>query len=358
MKHNIEQILKEKAPLIDKAIEKYIPRKFDKDKMVFVCGKPRYEYTVEAATKMVSEPIWDLLDRGGKRWRPTLFLLIVEALKGDANKVFDFVAIPEVVHNGTLIIDDIEDRSEERRGKPCTYKIFGLDVAVNAGNAAYYLPLLPLIKRRKEFGDKAIADVYEVYIQEMINISFGQGTDIAWHNALCNANNISENEYLQMTAYKTGTLARMSAKIAAILSGASKEQVEAIGKLAETIGVAFQIQDDILNLIGEEFVARKGGAGEDITEGKRTLMVIHTLRECNPNDAKRLIEILDMHTLDQKLRDEAIAIMKKHGAMDYGKEFARKILKEAWKEVDETFPLSESKEKIKAFADYLVERDI
>ncbi len=358
MPHDIKQILAEKAPIIDRTIEKFIPRKFDKDKMEFTCGPARYEYHLDAATKMISEPMWDLLDRGGKRWRPALFLLVVEALGGDPKKVFDFVAIPEVVHNGTLMIDDIEDRSEERRGKPCTYKIFGLDVAINAGNTMYYIPLLSLLKHRKDFSAETLLRVYEIYTQEMINISFGQGTDIAWHNGLCNADEITEGHYLQMCAYKTGTLARMSAKIAAVLSGASDAQTEAIGKLSETIGVAFQIQDDILNLVGEEFVQRKGGAGEDITEGKRTLMVIHTLKKASPQDRARLIEILNMHTLDQNLRNEAIEIIKKYGAIEYAKEFARRMVKESWAEVDALFPASEAKEKIKAFADYLVEREI
>lgn len=358
MPHDIKKILEEKAPIIDKTIEKFIPRKFDKEKMEFVCGPARYEYHLDAATKMISEPVWDLLDRGGKRWRPTLFLLVVEALGGDPKKVFDFVAIPEVVHNGTLMIDDIEDRSEERRGKPCTYKIFGLDVAVNAGNAMYYLPILSLMKHNKDFPSEKLLKVYEVYTQEMINLSMGQGMDIAWHNGLCSADEVSEKQYLQMCAYKTGTLARMSAKIAAVLSGASDAQIEAIGKLAETIGIAFQIQDDILNLVGEEFAARKGGAGEDITEGKRTLMVIHTHKKASPQDRTRLIEILNMHTLDQSLRNEAIEIIKKSGAIEYAKEFARGMVKESWAEVDALFPASEAKEKIKAFADYLVERGI
>ncbi len=356
--HDIKKILEEKAPLINKAIEKYLPQKYDKEKMMFTFGRPRYEYSVDVADKMIADPIWDLLDRGGKRWRPTLFLLVVEALNGNPDKLFDFVVIPEVVHEGTLIIDDVEDGSEERRGKPCTYKLFGIDVAVNAGNTAYYLPLLSLMEHKNDFKAETIQKVYEVYTQDMINLSLGQAMDIAWHRGLCDANKVTEKEYLQMVAYKTGTLARMSAKIAAILCGASEKQIEAIGRLAETIGIAFQIQDDILNLVGEEFASRKGGSGEDVTEGKRTLMVIRTLKNAKPADAKRLIEILEMHTTDQRLRDEAIAIMKIYDGIDYAKTFASKILKEAWKEVDTTFPPSEAKEKIKALADYLIKRSI
>jgi geranylgeranyl diphosphate synthase type I len=96
-----------------------------------------------------------------------------------------------------------------------------------------------------------------------------------------------------MCAYKTGTLARMSAKIAAVLADANEELTDKLGHFAESIGVAFQMQDDILDLTGEEFAEKKGGRGQDITEGKRSLIVIHTLKVANAKDRKRLIEILE-----------------------------------------------------------------
>lgn len=357
---DIKEVLKEKAPEVDKIIEKYIPKKYDKESLIFTCGLPRYEYHIDASNKSISDPIWDLLGRGGKRWRPVLFLLIAEALGKDPDKVKEFVLIPEIVHNGTLMHDDIEDSSELRRGKPCTHKIFGEDIAINAGFAMYYLPLLALIKNKNNFEDKIILKVYEIYVQEMINISFGQGYDIAWHKGIADADAVTENQYLQMCAYKTGTLARMSARIAAVLSGASDEQTCAIGKLAETIGVAFQIQDDILNLTATSDSAQfvKNYIGSDITEGKRTLMVIHTLGKASPEDRKRLIEILNIHTSDDNLKQEAIVIIKKYGSVEYAKDRARNMVKDSWKEVDNLFPESEAKLKLKAFADYLVERDI
>ena len=113
-----------------------------------------------------------------------------------------------------------------------------------------------------------------------------------------------------MCAYKTGTLARMAAKMAAVLAGAEPKLVEKLGRFAETIGVAFQMQDDILDLTGQEFAKSKGCVGGDITEGKRSLLVIYTLQIANVTDKKRLIEILNMHTFDQKLRDEAIALIE------------------------------------------------
>jgi geranylgeranyl diphosphate synthase type I len=354
----IEKFLEDKAASIDELIEKYIPRKFSRKTILFEVNPPRYAYNLEALNKAIAEPIWEFLDRGGKRWRPSLFRLICEALGKNLEEFTDFAIIPEVIHNGTLMIDDIEDASEMRRGKPCTYKIFGLDIAINAGNAMYYLPLLPLIKNREKISKEKLNMVYEIYVKEMINLSLGQAMDIAWHRGLANADKISEEDYLQMCAYKTGTLARMSAKIAAVLAGANQELTEKLGRFAESIGVAFQMQDDILDLTGEEFAKKKGGRGQDITEGKRTLIVIHTLKVASAEDRNRLIEILNMHTTNQKLRDEAIKIMEKYGSIDYVKNFARKIVEESWRDVEKLLPESEAKEKLNAFAKFLIERKI
>ncbi|MEJ5328209.1 MAG: polyprenyl synthetase family protein [Candidatus Bathyarchaeia archaeon] len=355
---NIEKFLEETAPRIDKTIEKYIPRKFSEHAVLFKVNPPQYSFNLEALNRGVAEPIWDMLDRGGKRWRPALFLLICEALGKNPEDCLDFAIIPEVVHNGTLIIDDIEDASELRRGKPCTYKLFGVDIAVNAGNAMYYLPLLPLMAKKAELPAETVRDIYEIYAGEMINLSMGQAMDIAWHRGIANADKLNEQDYLQMCAYKTGTLARMAAKIASVLAGASKELVEKLGHYAESIGVAFQMQDDVLDLTGKKFAEKKGGVGQDITEGKRTLLVIYMLKKANSADRKRLIQILNMHTSDQALRNEAIALMQKYGAIDYVKHTAARIVEESWNEVDKLLPASEAKEKLKAFAEFLIKRTI
>jgi len=353
----IEKFLEKTAPVIDKTIEKYIPRTLSKNAVVFKVNRPRYAYNLEALNKAVSDPVWDFLDRGGKRWRPALFLLIVEALGKNPKNLIDFAIIPEVIHNGTLMVDDIEDASEYRRGKPCTYKIYGLDIAINAGNSMYYLPLLPLIEHGEKVSQQKICKVFEVYAQEMINLSLGQAMDIAWHRSLANADNIDEKEYLQMCAYKTGTLARMAARIAAVLAGANDELVEKIGHFAESIGIAFQMQDDVMDL-SSEFLEKKGGRGLDITEGKRSLAVIHTLKVASAKEAKRLVEILNMHTSDQQLKDEAIRIMEKNGSIEYVKKSARKMVRESWRDAEKLLPASEAKEKLKAFAEFLIERKI
>jgi len=358
MSAEIEEFLREIKPIIDKTIEKYIPRKFTEKSVFFEICPPRYAYNLEALNKAVAEPFWEFLDRGGKRWRPALFLLIIEALGKNPKEFLDFAIIPEVVHNGTIIVDDVEDSSEMRRGKPCTYKIYGIDIAINVGNAMYYMPLITLMKYRDRISKEKLSRLYEIYVQEMINLSFGQAMDIAWHKGLANADQINIEDYMQMCAYKTGTLARMAARMAAVLADADEKLVEKLGRFAEAIGVAFQVQDDILDLTSPEFAEKKGGRGQDITEGKRSLMVIYTLKNASEEDRRRLIEILNMHTSDQALRDEAIAIMEKYGAIDYARNFAKKLVEESWKEIEELLPSSNAKEKLKAFAKYLIERKI
>ena len=353
---DIEKFLEEKAPLIDKAIEKYIPRKFSEKAILFEVNPPRHSCNMEALDKAIAEPIWDILDRGGKRWRPVLFLLVCEALGKKANDYLDFAIIPEVIHNGTLIIDDIEDTSDLRRGKPCTYKVYGMDIAVNAGNTMYYLPLLPLMEKRS-LPPKMLRDLYEVYVQEMINLSLGQAMDIAWHKGIANADGLRETDYLQMCIYKTGTLARMAARLAAVLAGANTDLVRKLGHYAESIGVAFQMQDDVLDLTGKEFAEKKGGLGQDITEGKRTLIIINTLKKAGSSDKKRLVQILTMHTSNQVLRDEAISIMRKYDAIEHVQQTAARIVQESWNEVEKLLPASEAKEKLKAFAEFLIKRN-
>jgi geranylgeranyl pyrophosphate synthase len=355
---DVERFLKEKAALIDDVIEKYIPRNFSENATVFDLNPPNYAHNLEALNNAVSKPIWELLDRGGKRWRPSLFLLICEALGRNSDDFVDYAIIPEIVHNGTLIIDDIEDESEFRRGKLCTYRIFGLDIAINAGNAMYYLPLLSLIKNKEKISLEKLCRIYEIYVQEMISLSLGQAMDIAWHKGLANANEVDEKNYLQMCAYKTGTLARMAAKIAAVLADANPKLVKKFGRFAESVGVAFQMQDDVLDLTSEDFAKKKGGRGQDITEGKRTLIVIHTLETAEPKDKERLVEILNMHTANQKLRDEAVTIMQKYGSIGYVKRFAGRMVDESWRELEKLLPASEAKERLNAFARYLIEREI
>lgn len=353
----VSKLFEENRKIIDKAIEKFIPKEITLKAFSNLYGKPKYKIDLEAIQEAVNKPIWNMLERGGKRWRATLFLLVYEALGGKKEDVLDFAIIPEVIHNGTLIVDDIEDGSDLRRGKPAIHKLFGEDITINAGNIMYYLPLTVLLKNKGKFDDKTLLKIHKIYVEEMIDVSMGQALDIAWHRGLANANNVSEEEFLQMCLYKTGSLTRMSAKMAATLAGSDDKTIETLGEMAGNIGVAFQIQDDILNLISKEFQKKKG-FGEDITEGKRSLLVIHTMKEATDADRKRLLEILNSHTKDRKLIEEAIEIIKKNGSVEYSKSIAKKIIKDSWTEVDKLLPESDAKDKLKKITEFLVEREV
>ena len=351
---DVVNYLKAEKENIDKLIEDIIPRRVDERFMETLLGTPLYKYDAETFQKTVIDPLWDLLDRGGKRWRPWMFFTVLRCLGGDYDKYKYLGAAIEVIHNGSLIADDIEDRTTVRRGKKAIHLIFGEDVAVNLSSLMYFLPT------------KAIDDIDadpETYRRlsntlhsELIRIHVGQATDIGWHAGMKDTRRITVPEYLQMCANKTGVLPRLACKWAGIASGLSEEDVEKLGRMGETIGVAFQIQDDILNITGD--VAKYGKElGGDITEGKRTLMVIYTLRHARPEDRQRLLEILGMHTRDPKLIAEAISIMERYGAVEYAKEVARRLVREAWAEVDAWLRPSPAKEALRALARFLIERE-
>ncbi len=354
----ISQYLKKLKPEIDKAIEKNLPKKADRKWLSLVFGNLANEFKLSSVDSALLTPLWDFLDRGGKRWRPALFLLFVEAVGGDVKKMKNLVAVPELFHEGSIIIDDVEDQGELRRGKPALHRVFGEDTAINAGNFLYFLPLLILAKNENKFKKEVLLDAYQACIQEMVNIHLGQGMDIFWHKG--GIKNPKEKEYLALSSFKTGCLPRLVAKLAVILSGKGKGLADRLGKLAESIGIAFQIQDDILD-IALEGKERKGfgkAFGNDIKEGKITLMVIHTLKKANKRDRKRLVEILGKHTDNPKEKREAIDIIERYGGIEYARRKAQRIMKEAWREMDKLLKPSPAKEKLKEFSNYIIERKI
>lgn len=352
---NVMEFLEKNKETVERMIRKYLPREFTSEYLEWAFGKPRYKYDEKSLTKSLAEPAWDLLDRGGKRWRPGLHLLLTEILGGDMEIAKEIAGMIELIHNGTLMVDDVEDLGEMRRGKPCVHILYGQDIAVNTGNFLYFLPLLVLIKNREKLGDAKTRRLYEIYTEEMINLSLGQAMDIWWHKG--GKEEITEEEYLQMCSCKTGTLARMAARMAVVISGGSLEQEEKLGRLAESIGIGFQIQDDVLSITGKEFSKRKG-FGDDITEGKRSLMVIYTLTHGTQEQRKRLLEILNMHTRDKEIILEAINILKETGSVEYAKKRAREIVEEAWKEAEPLLKDCESKKMLHEFIKFLIERKI
>ncbi|MCD6549619.1 polyprenyl synthetase family protein [Candidatus Micrarchaeota archaeon] len=350
---DVVNYLKAEKENIDKLIEDIIPRRVDERFMETLLGTPLYKYDAETFQKTVVDPLWDLLDRGGKRWRPWMFFTVLRCLGGDYDKYKYLGAAIEVIHNGSLVADDIEDRTTVRRGKKAIHLIFGEDVAVNLSSLMYFLPT------------KAIDDIDadpETYRRlsntlhsELIRIHVGQATDIGWHAGMKDTRRITVPEYLQMCANKTGVLPRLACKWAGIASGLSEEDVEKLGRMGETIGVAFQIQDDIMNLTQAEGLGKE--FGDDITEGKRTLMVIKVMEDGSEEDKNTLIDILNKHTTDIEEKRKVVEIFNKYNAFDYAKQVARRIVTEAWEEAEQVLPDNEYKEMLHSLALFCVERD-
>lgn len=349
---DLQEYLESCAKDTNKELEEFFPRKFTQGWADSFLGDQNFKVDLDASQKALVNPIWDFLDRGGKRWRPALLLLAAEAVGGSRDKALPFTVIPELIHNGTIMVDDVEDGSELRRGKKATHLLYGVDVAVNAGNAMYYLPLVKLFGN-SGLNDSAKSKVYDLYSLEMLRLSFGQAMDIHWHNG---NKFVSEEEYLQMCSYKTGSLARFAAELGAIVGGGSEEQVAALGSFATNIGVAFQIQDDILNLKPKEGWGKL--VGDDIIEGKRTLLVIHALKVLNTREKNRLVEILDSQNNSGEEIKEAISLLDSADSFSFAKKKADDLVMGSWKKTADLLEDSDSKKLLKEFADYLVNRNI
>jgi geranylgeranyl diphosphate synthase, type I len=356
-KQEIIDYIKGRALDVDAKINSYLTDKTSTRYLETLLGRSGYMYDSKALLKAVIEPAKYLLDLGGKRWRPVLMLAVIDAFGKDSNEYLEFSIIPEVVHNATLIHDDIEDRSETRRGSPAVHIKYGVDVALNLGDFMFYFPVVALLDSKKIQKDAKIR-LLEIYQKEMLKVTIGQATDIAWHNFLVDPLKVTESEYMQMAYSKTGVLSSMAAKLGAVLGGADEKTTEIFGTFGASIGVAFQLQDDILNVLESGVSESKGGVGDDITEGKITLLTIYTLAKADEQDRKRLVEILKMHTTDKTLIGEAIKILNKYGAIDYAKNLEQKLISDAWVNVDKMIPESKAKDTLKSMTEFLINRSI
>jgi octaprenyl-diphosphate synthase len=219
-------------------------------------------------------PGWDLIARGGKRWRPLLTTLICESL-GGGDGALALVPLVELPHNASLIHDDIEDNSDERRGAPAAHILYGTDTAINAGCFLYFLPLTGI-----ETWDAPLElknGVYRLWGEHMRRLHLGQAMDISWHRDHSSLPGLEE--YDLMCRLKTGCLARFAAILgvygAAAAGGIGAGEIDqwagTLGNAAEKLGVGFQILDDVKNLTTGNPGKKRG---DDIVEGKKSLPVL------------------------------------------------------------------------------------
>lgn len=327
---NILEYLNSKGKEIDREALKIIPE------------KPKEVYGI----------ILDYLSRGGKRLRPAICLLSCEAVGGDSQKILPIAVSVELFHLYTLLHDDIEDNSDMRRGKPTAHRIYGIPLAVNAGDGLF--PLILQSTLNLKIQPEKIIGAQKILSNAFKTVLEGQGVELNWYKE--RRWDISEKDYFKMVSGKTGKLIGASCEVGAFLGDASEKHQEALREFGERIGIAFQIQDDVLNIVGEE---KKYGKeiGGDISEGKRTLMVIYTLKRASAEDRKRLIQILDQHTKDQEKVNEAIQILKKYNSHEYAKKIAENLILEAKKKL-EPLPKNDASKKLLELADFFIQREV
>lgn len=179
-----------------------------------------YQQTdIAAVNEGVLEPIYDLLDRGGKRWRPVLGMIYAEccgrnvalSVENGSSADDDILfacGLTEFVHNGSLMVDDVEDKSLMRRGEPCTYIKYGEDYAVNTGTIMYCVPIMKIDEYIT--GDALKFKMYKTCCEETANLHFGQNWDIHWHNG---KRMPTEEQYLHMIINKTSVLPRLCVRL-------------------------------------------------------------------------------------------------------------------------------------------------
>jgi len=350
-------VLAEWRPVIDESIEELLPRTISEEYLTAFFGEATYRYQPEAIQAALADPIWGLLDRGGKRWRAILFLLFVEAVGEEPEEFLQYACIPEILHNGTIIVDDVEDEASMRRGERALHHEFGTDIALNAGNAMYFIPLKIIDRNRSDLDDSQRLDAYEMLTHELNRTHLGQGMDICWHNQ--KEITVDEQRYYEMCACKTGCLARIVARLAAIVTGQPDGVERRLARYAEEMSIAFQIGDDILDIehtldqageFGKEF-------GNDIREGKKTLMVIYAAEHAPPEDVVRLEEILWAGDNTEAEIMEAIGIMQDAGAVEYARSRAEELAASARSHLDDLDLEPEPERQLREFTRFVIERE-
>lgn len=288
-------------------------------------------------------------ESGGKKLRPFLTMVSTGAFGQSEEKAIPYGLALELVHNFTLVHDDIMDQDELRRGKPTLYQEVGDAHAINAGDGLFALAFNVLSKTEVE-GDK-IRELLDELSSSVIKIAEGQEEDLSFEEGF----DIKEEDFIQMIEKKTAYLFRASTRGGAIIAGCDEQEIERMGEYARKMGIAFQLQDDYLDLVGDEGKIGKD-VGSDIKEGKRTLMVIKALSELSSEDGGSLIEILENEDNPKSEIEEAIDLLEKAGAIEYSKNLAETYAKEA-KEKLKDLPDNEYKKILKKLVDFVITRD-
>ncbi|KAI1764139.1 isoprenoid synthase domain-containing protein [Hypoxylon sp. FL1150] len=268
--------------------------------------------------KVLMGPFEYLFAHPGKDFRKLMvnsFNALLEVPQESLDVITEVVGM---LHTASLLVDDVEDNSVLRRGLPVTHSIFGTAQTINSANYVYFCALQELQKLKNP---KAI----NVYTEELLNLHRGQGMDLFWRDTLTCP---TEEEYLEMVGNKTGGLFRLAIKLMQAESGAPVDCVP----LVNLLGIIFQIQDDYRNLWSPEYGQNKGFC-EDLTEGKFSFPIIHSIRS-NPSNLQ-LLNILKQKTTDEEVKRYAVKYMESTGTFEYTKKVLSILIERARKMADD-----------------------
>lgn len=296
-----------------------------KDFPAFCQLDKKYQKLVDFHFQMVS----DYPNRQGKYLRPTLVLLTAQAMGFDPKLAIPTAAAMQLSEDWILGHDDIEDQSESRRGLPAIQKLYGNQLAINAGDALHNLTLNILSQNFSVLDQKLAKKIQQEFFIMINRTILGQTIEIKWTQE--NHFNLSQEDIFLILESKTCYYTISGPmRLGAILAGATNKQLNSIYKFGLALGKSFQIIDDLLDLTSD-FSGFKKQIGNDIYEGKRTVMLVHLLNNINPKDKKKLIKILKKDRT-KKSQTEVLWVinqMEKMGSLDYSKNLANKFSKEA-----------------------------
>jgi Geranylgeranyl pyrophosphate synthase len=258
-------------------------------------------------------------------------------------------AAVELIHTFSLIHDDIMDQDEKRGGKPSVHVLWGEPMAILAGDTLFSKAFATVMKSEDDgVAPENILPALHTVVDSCVKICEGQALDMGF----AEREDVREEEYLTMIYKKTAALIAAATKAGAILGGGTPEQVEALAEYGRLIGMAFQIQDDYLDVASSEEDLGKP-VGSDIVEGKMTLLVVNALSKASDVDRERLLAILkeegDEHV------GEAMEIMEKYGSIHYAWQVAQEDVNQAKKLLD-ILDDTPAKEALIRVADFVLER--
>ena len=305
------------------------------------------------------ELIVDYPLRGGKGLRPALCISTCRALGGSLAGVLRSAAVLELYHNAFLVHDDVEDGSEKRRHEATLHRLHGVPIAVNVGDGMLALTLRPLLDNMRILGMGRALRILEAVADMARESAEGQMLELDWIRRV--EWTPAERDYVRMVYKKSAFYTFVTpVSVGAIAAGAGPERIVPLRRFATQIGVAFQIQDDVLNLAGEESSTGKE-AGGDLWEGKHTLILIHALRSALAPERGRALEILRKPRVAKTEADVRFLrrLIERHGSVEYAWAAAERRARRAARTLGacRDVPPSVHRGFLEAVVDYVVTRD-